>query len=138
MVDIAIVLPFLLHFVETVNLALARSYMQIAPRQIAIDAVARDPLRDQRLGLLGEIEALLSIGLPELRHDLGLPWRKARADLAAIASRSSKSDDLGFEHHGLVSRLGKFERSREARIASAHNANVSLYLAPQPGIGGRC
>jgi hypothetical protein len=54
------------------DLALTLGHMQIAPGQIAIDMMAQDPLLDQRLGLLCQVEALFGGPIPELGKEHGL------------------------------------------------------------------
>ena len=101
----------------------------VALLQVAIDAVARDPLADDLAALLHEAghecRGVAAIALLDGRERGVEPVD----DLAAIAPRSAPADPRAFEHGDAVALLGEVQRRRQAAIARADDADLGVMIA---------
>ena len=120
---------------QDVHLALAGRAGELARPEVAVDAVARDALGDQALGLLRHREPGLRGVAPERRFDGTETGGVAGADLAAVASRRAPGDGALVEHRDAVAAGAQLQRRRQPGEARPHHRHVGLDGAFERGEG---
>ena len=96
----------------------------VAP--VAVDAVARDQVLDQRLRLLGEAPEAVGIVAAEMRLEPVLVAPLAGMELPAVPARSPPADPLGLDQRDIDTGLGEMQRRRQAGIAAADDRDMGL------------
>src|SRR3954452_3377965 len=93
--------------------------VQVAPFEVAIDAIALHTLPDQRLSLLGDRKKFSGIVEADLLFYFAEACRKSGTHLATIASRGAPADPMRLQNYDVVAALRQLERRGNARIAGA-------------------
>ena len=112
-----------LQFVDVLRLGGAE---QIAGLEVAGNAVARHPLADDGLGLLGHVPQALGVLDADPAGDLPHARRIAGADLPAVAAGSAPADARRLQHDDGIAALRQVQRGRDAGVAGADHAHIRL------------
>src|SRR5690606_7995883 len=100
--------------------------IDIAAPQIAVDAIAFDPVIDDASTLLHHAADKLR-GLFAVASANGIQAGIDAVDhLATIAARGTPADAGTFNHDDLEALFGQMQRCRQARITRPHHADVGL------------
>ena len=106
---------------------------QIAGLEVAANVVARHPLADDGLGLLGHVPQAPGVFDAHPAGDLLHARRIAGADLAAVAAGSTPADARRLQHHDGIAALRQVQGGRDAGVAGADHAHIRLDRAFERG-----
>ena len=101
--------------------------------EVAVDPVPGDAIAYERLRLLGHRPEEPRPLLAKFPLQGGLIAPVPAAELPAVAARGAVADAPCFEQHSAVAALGEVERTGEARIAAADDADVGAHIAIERG-----
>ena len=132
---VAPLLPARLLRLELVQLLLGLGGKDPALLQIALDVVALDPLADDLAPLKQHGAEQPGLIRRAVRFDGVDVAAVGVDDLAAVAAAGAKADPGRLQHHHLVPLLHQMQRTGEAGVACAYDADVALQLLGERGIG---
>ncbi|MNE23299.1 hypothetical protein D3C80_1165470 [compost metagenome] len=113
--------------------------MQVAALEVAVDAVAFHPLRDDLVAAPAQVPDEVIDLVPELvAHLLAHRFiaREAAGDLAAVAPAGAPADAIGFDNGDLQAAFGQLHGAGDPGKATADDCHIDLHRALEGRILG--
>ena len=100
--------------------------------------VAGDQVADEGFCILGHVPQAAGVVHAHRFLDPVLILPLAAADLPAVATRCTKAQAVGFQHHDAQALFGKVQGCRQTHVASPDHGYIGPHLARQGGERVKC